>query len=36
MKMLSEKTDETYGINMPEMLPALERYDITAERKSIY
>ena len=36
MKILLEKTDETHGITMPELLTALEAYGISAERKSIY
>lgn len=36
MKIMLEKTDENHGITMPEILKALETYDITAERKSIY
>lgn len=36
MKILLEKTDETHRITMPEILEALEAYDVPAERKSIY
>ncbi|MDF2611876.1 MAG: hypothetical protein K0R92_3350 [Lachnospiraceae bacterium] len=36
MKILLEKTDETHSITMPEILFSLEKYDVTAERKSIY
>lgn len=36
MKILLEKTDETHSITMPEILTSLEKYDVTAERKSIY
>ncbi len=36
MKILLEKTDEKHGITMPEILKALEAYEVTAERKSIY
>jgi Fe2+ or Zn2+ uptake regulation protein len=36
MKILLEKTDETHSITMPEILSSLEKYDVTAERKSIY
>jgi len=36
MRIFLEKTDETHWITMPEILSALERYGITAERKSIY
>ena len=36
MKILMEKTDETHGITMPEIISSLEGYGISAERKSIY
>lgn len=36
MKILMEKTDETHGITMPEIITALEAYGVSAERKSIY
>ena len=36
MKILLEKTDENHGMSMPEIMDALESYEITAERKSIY
>lgn len=36
MKMLLEKTDEEHTITLNDMIAELERYDITAERKSIY
>ena len=36
MKILLEKTDEENTITLNEMLTELERYGITAERKSIY
>lgn len=36
MKILLEKTDDTHSITMPEILSSLEKYDVTAERKSIY
>ncbi|KUO71707.1 MAG: hypothetical protein APF77_07850 [Clostridia bacterium BRH_c25] len=36
MKMLFEKTDEENTITLNEMISELERYGITAERKSIY
>ena len=36
MKILLEKTDDTHSITMQEILEELKRYDITAERKSIY
>ena len=36
MKIMLEKTDEDHGITMPEILAELERYAVTAQRKSIY
>lgn len=36
MKMLMEKTDEDNTITLNEMIAELEKYGITAERKSIY
>ncbi len=36
IKIMLEKTDDNHGITMPEILKALEAYDVTAERKSIY
>jgi predicted DNA-binding transcriptional regulator YafY len=36
MKIFLEKTDETHSITMQEILAELERYGISAERKSIY
>lgn len=36
IKIMLEKTDDEHGITMPEILKALEAYDVTAERKSIY
>lgn len=35
-KIMLEKTDEDHGLTMPQILEELEKYDITAERKSIY
>lgn len=35
-KILLERTDEKHGITMPELLEALEKYEVSAERKSIY
>ena len=35
-KILTEKTDEDHYITMPEILEELERYEVTANRKSIY
>lgn len=36
MQVLLEKTDDEYGITMPQLLNELAKYDITGERKSIY
>lgn len=36
MKILYELTDEKHGISMRELMAELEKYDIYAERKSIY
>ncbi len=36
MKILLERTDETHGITMPEMIEALASYGVSAERKSLY
>lgn len=36
LKMLNEKTDEENTMTINEMIAELERYGITAERKSIY
>lgn len=35
-QIMMEKTDEDHYITMPEIMEELARYDITAERKSIY
>ncbi len=36
LKMFMEKSDEDHGITINEMIDELARYDILAERKSIY
>ena len=36
MKMLQEKTDEENTMTVNDMIAELERYSISAERKSIY
>ena len=36
IKILREKTDEEHGLKADELIRELERYDISAERKSIY
>ena len=35
-RIMLEKTDDEHMITMPEILHALEAYDVTADRKSIY
>ena len=35
-KILIQKTDSTHYITMPEIIKELERYDVSAERKSLY
>jgi len=35
-KLLLEKTDKDHGLTMQEIIDELEKYDIKAERKSIY
>lgn len=36
MKILLDNTDETHSITMPEIIEELKKYDVNAERKSIY
>lgn len=36
MQILQERTDESHGLTMQEIIDALKAYDVTAERKSIY
>ncbi len=36
MKILQEKTDESHALSVPELITELGRFDIKAERKSIY
>lgn len=36
MKILLQKTDETHGITMPEIISELRAYGILAERKGLY
>ena len=36
MKMMQEKTDDEHSLTMPQIIEELEKYDVTAERKSIY
>ena len=35
-KIMLEKTDDEHGLTLEQILEELERYDVTAERKSIY
>lgn len=35
-RIMLEKTDDEHGLTMPQILSELERYGVTAERKSIY
>ena len=36
MKIMQEKTDDEHSLTMPQIMEELEKYDVTAERKSIY
>ncbi len=36
MKIMQEKTDDEHSLTMPQILSELEKYEVTAERKSIY
>ncbi len=36
MQIMLEKTDDDHGLTISEILEELEKYDVTAERKSIY
>jgi hypothetical protein len=36
LKILMEKTDTEHTLTVPEMINELQKYNITAERKSIY
>ena len=36
IKIMLEKTDDTHGLTMPQILSELEAHDVSAERKSIY
>jgi predicted DNA-binding transcriptional regulator YafY len=36
MQIMLEKTDDDHSLTMPQIIKELERYDVTAERKSIY
>ena len=36
MRIMLDKTDDEHGLRMPQIMEELEKYDVTAERKSIY
>ena len=36
MKIMQVKTDDQHSITMPQIMDELEKYEVTAERKSIY
>lgn len=36
MEIMKKKTDDSHSLTMPQILDELEKYDVTAERKSIY
>ena len=36
MKIMLAKTDDEHALTMPQIMEELEKYDVTAERKSIY
>ena len=36
MQIMQEKTDDTHSLTLPQILAELEKYGVTAERKSIY
>ncbi|WP_330365471.1 hypothetical protein [Butyrivibrio hungatei] len=36
MRVMLEKTDDDYALTMSQIMDELEKYDVTAERKSIY
>ena len=35
-KIMTEKTDDEHSLTMPQILDELEKYEVSAERKSIY
>lgn len=35
MKIMLEKTDDEHGLSLAEIITELERYEVTAERKSL-
>lgn len=36
MKIMLAKTDDEHALTMAQIMDELEKYDVTAERKSIY
>jgi hypothetical protein len=36
MKIMTEKTDDEHSLTMPQILDELKKYEVSAERKSIY
>lgn len=36
MQIMLDKTDDEHSLTMPQIMAELEKYDVTAERKSIY
>ncbi len=36
MRFMLEKTDDEHALTMSQIMDELEKYDVTAERKSIY
>lgn len=36
MRIMMEKTDDEHSLTMPQIVKELEKYEVTAERKSIY
>ena len=36
MKIMLAKTDDEHALTMPQIMEELEKFDVTAERKSIY
>ena len=36
MKIMQEKTDDDHALTMPQIMAELDKYEVTAERKSIY
>lgn len=36
MKVMQEKTDDEHSLTMTQIMDELEKYGVTAERKSIY